>query len=66
MAGVMTEPPSGLPDLSAVIDAVERLDRPIFGVVEQDMYPCDFAKPMPIAKRTKDYLLSCGSRTRIV
>lgn len=66
LAGVMTEPPSGLPDLSAVIDAVERLDRPIFGVVEQDMYPCDFAKPMPIAKRTKDYLLSCGSRTRIV
>ncbi|AJT42674.1 sugar phosphate isomerase/epimerase family protein [Psychromicrobium lacuslunae] len=65
LAGVMTEPPSGLPDLREVIDAVEALNRPIFGIVEQDMYPCDFAKPMPIAKRTKDYLLSCGSRTRL-
>ncbi|GAA1047971.1 sugar phosphate isomerase/epimerase family protein [Arthrobacter russicus] len=66
LAGVMTEPPSGLPDLGEVIDAVEKLQRPIFGVVEQDMYPCDFSKPMPIAGRTKDYLLACGSRTRIV
>lgn len=49
-----------------MIDAVEKLQRPIFGVVEQDMYPCDFSKPMPIAGRTKDYLLACGSRTRIV
>lgn len=65
LAGVMTEPPSGLPDLREVIEAIEALDRPIFGIVEQDMYPCDFSKPMPIAKRTKDYLLSCGSRTRV-
>jgi inosose dehydratase len=66
LAGVMTEPPNGLPDLSKVIDAVERLDKPIFGIVEQDMYPvADFGVPMPIAKRTCSYLLSCGSRTRV-
>jgi len=65
-AGVMTEPPNGLPDLSKVIDAVERLDKPIFGIVEQDMYPvADFGVPMPIAQRTCKYLLSCGSRTRV-
>jgi inosose dehydratase len=65
-AGVMTEPPNGLPDLSKVIDAVERLDKPIFGIVEQDMYPvADFGVPMPIARRTCKYLLSCGSRTRV-
>jgi inosose dehydratase len=66
LAGVMVEPPNGLPDLSKVIDAVEKLDKPIFGIVEQDMYPvADFAVPMPIAKRTCSYLLSCGSRTRV-
>jgi inosose dehydratase len=65
LAGVMTEPPNGLPDLRAVIEAVEALDRPIFGIVEQDMYPVAFDVPMPIAKRTRNYLLSCGSRTAV-
>jgi inosose dehydratase len=65
LAGVMTEPPTGLPDLRDVIDAVEGLNRPLFGIVEQDMYPVDFDVPMPIAKRTRNYLLSCGSRTRV-
>ena len=61
----MTEPPNGLPDLRAVIEAVEALNRPIFGIVEQDMYPVDFDVPMPIAKRTRNYLLSCGSCTAV-
>ncbi|WP_028279827.1 sugar phosphate isomerase/epimerase [Arthrobacter sp. H5] len=65
LAGVMTEPPGGLPDLRAVIEAVEALNRPIFGIVEQDMYPVDFNLPMPIAQRTRSYLLSCGSRTTV-
>jgi inosose dehydratase len=65
LAGVMIEPPSGLPDLRAVIEAVEALDRPLFGIVEQDMYPVDFDVPLPVARRTRDYLLSCGSRTRV-
>ncbi|MHA7157927.1 sugar phosphate isomerase/epimerase family protein [Glutamicibacter endophyticus] len=64
IAGVMCEPPSGLPDLRQVIDEVEKLGRPIYGIVEQDMYPVkDFSVPLPIATRTRDYLLSCGSRT---
>ena len=66
LAGVMTEPPGGLPDLEEVIAAVECLDRPLFGIVEQDMYPvADFGIPLPIAQRTRSYLLSCGSRTRV-
>jgi inosose dehydratase len=65
LAGVMVEPPQGLPDLREVIEAVEALDRPIFGIVEQDMYPVAFDVPMPIAQRTRNYLLSCGSRTRV-
>ncbi len=66
LAGVMTEPPGGLPDLAKVISAVEGLQRPVFGIVEQDMYPvADFGIPLPIAERTRNYLLSCGSRTRV-
>lgn len=65
LAGVMVEPPGGLPDLRQVIEAVEALNRPIFGIVEQDMYPVNFDVPMPIATRTRNYLLSCGSRTTV-
>ena len=61
----VVHPPNGLPDLRAVIEAVEALNRPIFGIVEQDMYPVAFDVPMPIAKRTRNYLLSCGSRTAV-
>lgn len=65
-AGVMCEPPKGLPDLKAVIEAAEALNRPLFGIVEQDMYPVDsLDTPLPIARRTKNYLLGCGSRTSI-
>ncbi|MDO4897676.1 MAG: sugar phosphate isomerase/epimerase [Rothia sp. (in: high G+C Gram-positive bacteria)] len=64
--GVMCEPPYGLPDLSKVIEAAEALGRPLFGIVEQDMYPVDsFDTPLAIAQRTKEYLLGCGSRTFI-
>lgn len=65
-AGVMCEPPQGLPDLRAVIEAAERLERPLFGIVEQDMYPVEsFDVPLPIASRTCKYLLSCGARTTV-
>ncbi|MET4059547.1 inosose dehydratase [Arthrobacter sp. UYP6] len=62
-AGVMSEPPGGLPDLSLVIAAAEDLNRPLFGIVEQDMYPvANLEVPLPIARRTRNYLLSCGRR----
>jgi inosose dehydratase len=28
--------------------------------VEQDMYPTEFDKPLPIAKRTREYLRTVG------
>ena len=66
LAGVMVEPPAGLPDLAEVIAEVEKLERPVFGIVEQDMYPVSsFDVPLPIATRTRSYLLGCGSRTRV-
>jgi inosose dehydratase len=59
--GVMVEPPSGVPDLGPVLAAAHDLGRDLFGIVEQDMYPCEPGRPLPIALRTRTYLASCGS-----
>jgi inosose dehydratase len=61
---VMTEPPNGVPDLAPILDAVGKFDRPIYGIVEQDMYPCPPEAPLPIAERTLTYLQSCLGTTR--
>jgi inosose dehydratase len=58
--GASCEPPGGEPDLPAVTKALRELDKDLFVVVEQDMYPCDFGKPKPIAQRTHDYLHALG------
>lgn len=61
--GVMTEPPGGIPDLTAILRAVERSGADIFAIVEQDMFPCFPDRPLPIARRTRHYLGGCGART---
>jgi inosose dehydratase len=58
--GASCEPPNGLPDIPSVLGALAELNAELFVVVEQDMYPCDFDKPKPIAKRTYDYLTASG------
>ncbi|GGR96832.1 sugar phosphate isomerase/epimerase family protein [Streptomyces nojiriensis] len=60
--GVMCEPPSGVPALEPVLAAAQRLDVDLFAIVEQDMYPCPPDRPLPIARRTRAYLRSCGAR----
>ncbi|MEU0159910.1 sugar phosphate isomerase/epimerase [Streptomyces sp. NPDC006261] len=58
--GVMCEPPGGVPALEPVLDAARALDIDLFAIVEQDMYPCDPDRPLPIARRTREFLRSCG------
>ena len=58
--GASCEPPSGEPAVEEVAKALEALDRDMFVVVEQDMYPTDFDKPKPIAQRTYHYLRGLG------
>jgi inosose dehydratase len=58
--GAMIEPPLGVPDMPALLDAVSALDRDIEGIIEHDLYPCSPDLPLPIAKRTKTYLSSCS------
>ena len=60
--GAMVEPPLGEPDMPPLIAALAALDRDLFCIVEQDMYPCDFDRPLPIARRTYAYFASCGLR----
>ncbi|RSS83923.1 sugar phosphate isomerase/epimerase [Streptomyces sp. WAC06614] len=60
--GVMCEPPSGVPALGPVLAAAQELGTELFAIVEQDMYPCDPDRPLPIARRTREYLRSCGAR----
>lgn len=62
--GVMCEPPGGVPALEPVLDAARALDVDLFAIVEQDMYPCDPDKPLPIARRTREFLRSCGTPGR--
>lgn len=61
--GASCEPPSGLPDIPPVLDALADLGAELFVVVEQDMYPCDFDQPRPIAARTYQYLTGRGIST---
>lgn len=62
--GAMVEPPLGVPEMPALLGAVQELrekaGRDIFAIVEQDLYPCDPQTPGPIARRTRTYLAGCG------
>jgi inosose dehydratase len=58
--GAMVEPPLGEPDMVTLLAALGALDRDLYCIVEQDMYPCDFDAPLPIAVRTQQYFKGCG------
>jgi inosose dehydratase len=58
--GAMIEPPMGVPEMGAVLDAIAELDRDMSAIIEHDLYPCAPDLPLPIAKRTKTYLSSCS------
>lgn len=58
--GVFCEPERGSVDFAALAGLLSKLDYRGWGIVEQDLYPCDFDKPLPIAQRTRAYLRSIG------
>ena len=57
---MFVEPRLGVVDFKAFRDVLEEINYEGFGVVEQDMYPAPFDKPLPIAKRTRAYLREIG------
>ena len=58
--GVMCEPPYGEPDMPPLLDALGGLDREIYAVIEQDLYPVEPHIPLPIGARTAGYFVGCG------
>jgi inosose dehydratase len=56
----MVEPPAGVPEMPPVLAALAALDRDLFAIVEQDLYPCAPDVPLPIAMRTRQYFNQCG------
>ena len=58
--GMFVEPSVGIVDFLAFRDVLREIDYDGFAIVEQDMYPAPFDKPLPIAKRTRSYLREIG------
>jgi inosose dehydratase len=54
------EPSRGVVDFAAFRDALKEVGYDGWVTVEQDMYPAPFDKPLPIAKRTREYLRQIG------
>src|SRR3954454_9721870 len=58
--GVMCEPPYGETRVPPFLAALGELDRDIFAVIEQDLYPVEPDIPLPIGARTAGYYVGCG------
>lgn len=58
--GVFTEPFTGIVDMERIAKLLNKHQFDGWMIVEQDMYPVEFDKPYPIAKRTRQYLKDIG------
>lgn len=57
---VFCEPSRGSVDFKAFRDVLNTISYQGWAIVEQDMYPAPFDKPLPIAQRTRAYLKEIG------
>ena len=58
--GIMVEPPYGEPDVPSLLEALAGLDRDIFTVIEQDLYPIAPHLPLAIQARAAGYFTALG------
>jgi inosose dehydratase len=58
--GVFTEPSEGVVDFREFKRALEEVNYDGWAMVEQDMFPTAFDKPLPIARRSLQYLREIG------
>lgn len=54
--GVCVTPDGGQPKVAAVIEALADLDKELYVIVEQDLYPCAPDVPLPLAIETRRVL----------
>ncbi len=59
-ADMFCEPSHGAVNFPAFRQMLQEINFEGWGIVEQDMYPAPFDKPLPIAKRTRAYLREIG------
>ncbi len=58
--GLFTEPALGTINFPKLRDLLREIDFRGWAVVEQDLFPTPFDKPLPIARRTRAYLRELG------
>lgn len=58
--GIMVEPDLGVVNMEKFLQVLNDVKFNGWAIVEQDMYPAPFDKPLPIAKRTYEYLTHIG------
>src|SRR5665647_3115144 len=58
--GLSVRPPAGAPDMKDLVDALAGLDKELYVICEQDLYPCDPRLPLPNAVMTRQFLAACG------
>ena len=56
----MCEPPYGEPQMPQLLAALAELDRDIYCVIEQDLYPVEPQIPLPVQARAAGYYRGCG------
>jgi inosose dehydratase len=61
--GVTDEPARGAVDFEGLAAALRDTGYEGYAIVEQDMFPCDPAVPLPLARRTIAYLQGLGFET---
>ena len=60
IVGAMVEPSHREPAMPPLLDALAELDKGLFCMIEQDLYPVEPDVPLPIAARTAGYFVACG------
>jgi inosose dehydratase len=58
--GIFCEPSKGAVNFPVFRDVLQEINYAGSAIVEQDMYPAPFDKPLPIARRTRIYLREIG------
>ena len=62
--GMFSDLKDGIIDFPAVQKALDAAGYAGWGIVEQDLFPTEPHKPLPIAKRNREYLRAIGMDTR--
>ena len=58
--GASVCPPKGLPNMKDLVAKLATMDKELYVICEQDLYPCEPGLPLPNAIATREFLAGCG------